>query len=110
MACGGGPARRSGRAPPAAAAGAGDIAVFYSVGIIVGHALDRAGGWSGGGPPVPADRTLEAAGLAALSLCFAVLALRAGQPIFASRPQPAPAAEPLAGDDPEAPCSPACWP
>jgi AraC-like DNA-binding protein len=79
------------------------MAVLYSVGIIVGHALVRDVG-GGGGPPVTPDRTLEAAGLAALSVLFAVLALRAGQPIFATPPQPAPAAEPLAdADDPEAP-------
>ena len=77
------------------------LAVLYSVGIIVGHALDRD---SSGGPPIPADRTLEAAGLAALSVCFAVLALRAGQPIFAAPPpQVAPAPVPPADDDAEAP-------
>ena len=75
------------------------IAVFYSVGTIVGHALVR----NAGGPPIPADRTLEAAGLAALSVCFALLALRTGQPIFTFPPQPAPAAGSPAGDDPEAP-------
>ena len=80
------------------------MAVLYSVGIIVGHALVRDIG--GGGPSAPPDRTLEAAGLAALSVLFALLALRAGQPIFAGMPPqpPVPAIEPLAADDdPEAP-------
>ncbi len=77
------------------------MAVFYSVATIVGHALDRAG--VGVGMAGPADRTLEAVALAALSVCFAVPQLRADQPIFASPPQPAPAAEAPAGDDPEAP-------
>ena len=64
MARGGGPARRlvqrCRRLRPVLA-----TRLFYSVGIIVGHALVRDIGWSGGGPSAPPDRTLEVAGLAA---------------------------------------------
>ncbi len=52
-------------------------AVVYSIVIIVRHAWNR-----GGGVPGIADGTWEAAGLAALSVGFAMLALRVDSPIF----------------------------
>jgi AraC-like DNA-binding protein len=68
-------------------------AVVYSITIIVRHALNR-----GGGVPGIADGTLEAAGLAALSACFALLALRASSPIFTPAEEVAPAPAPVLED------------
>jgi AraC-like DNA-binding protein len=72
------------------------LTVLYAGGLIASQALDERG--TGGGAR-RTDHTIEAALLAALAMAFGVLALRAGQPLFAG---PVPQMQDLPADPPAA--------